>query len=68
MYKDKKIPLQVLADALGSDVVTLLLEWPSKKYDLFVSTGVPEEREYIKNVVTEGEKLYVIDCTYSREL
>jgi len=68
VYDEKKIPLQILSDALGTDVVSLLLDWPYKQYDLFVCSGVHEERESIKDLITEGEKPYVIDLSCLVEL
>lgn len=68
VYDDKKLPLQVLADALGSDVVTLLLEWPYKQFDLFVGAGIYEEREKFKGLINEGGKSYVIDLSCLVEL
>ncbi len=68
VYEEKKLPLQMLSDALGADVVTLLLEWPYKKYDLFISTGFHEERERIKEQIAHDDKSYVIDLTALIEL
>ncbi|SDH96967.1 toll/interleukin-1 receptor domain-containing protein [Nitrosomonas sp. Nm132] len=65
---EKKFPLQIIADAIGVDIVTLLLEWPFKHFDLFVSTGVSEELENCKKVIEKGEKSYVIDITGLIEL
>ena len=63
VYEEKKLPLQMLAKALGTDIVTLFLEWPYKKYDLFVSSGLHDEREVIKAQITQGNKPYVVDLT-----
>ena len=63
VYEEKKLPLQMLAKALGTDIVTLFLEWPYKKYDLFISSGLHDEREDIKAQVTQGNKPYVVDLT-----
>ncbi len=68
VYEDKKLPLQMLSDALGTDIVTLLLEWPYKKYDLFVCNGTHEEREDIKRQISLGARPYVIDLTALIEL
>lgn len=63
VYEEKKLPLQMLAKALGTDIVTLFLEWPYKKYDLFVSSGLHNEQEDIKAQITRGNKPYVVDLT-----
>ncbi len=63
VYEEKKLPLQMLAKALGTDIVTLFLEWPYKKYDLFISSGLNDEREDIKAQITQGKKPYVFDLT-----
>lgn len=68
VYEEKILPLQMLSNALGTDVVTLLLEWPYKKYDLFISTGIHEEREGIKGQITHDNKPYVVDLTALIEL
>jgi len=68
VYEEKKLPLQMLCKALGTDVVTLLLEWPYKKHDLFVSSGTHEEREDIKNQITNADKPYVVDLSCLIEL
>lgn len=68
VYDEKKLPLQMLSKALGTDVVTLYLEWPYKKYDLFVSSGLHDEREGIKAQITQGNKPYVVDLTALIEL
>ncbi|MFK5891779.1 MAG: tetratricopeptide repeat protein [Pseudomonadota bacterium] len=68
IYEEKKLPFQMLSKALGTDIVTLLLEWPYKKYDMLVSTGVHEEREKIKNEITTGDKSYVVDLSCLIEL
>ena len=68
VYEEKKLPLQMLAKALGTDIVTLFLEWPYKRYDLYVSSGLHEELEYIKSQITHGNKPYVVDLTALIEL
>jgi len=63
VYRDKKLPLPMLAEALGTDLVTLLLEWPSKKYDLFVSSGNHEERDEIKELILKDDNPFVVDLS-----
>lgn len=68
VYGEKAIPLQILSDALGTDIVTLLLEWPYKEYDLFIARGTNEEREAIKGLITRSDKPYVVDLSCLVEL
>lgn len=68
IYEEKKLPLQMLAEALGTDIVTLLLEWPYKKHDLYVSSGTHEERKEIKDQITNADKPYVVDLSCLIEL
>ena len=68
VYSEKRLPLQIMADALGTDIVALLLEWPYKQFDLFVSPGAHEERENLKELINEGGKSYVLDLSCLVEL
>ncbi|WP_083925131.1 GreA/GreB family elongation factor [Thioalkalivibrio sp. ALJ15] len=68
IYADKKLPLQMLAKALGTDIVSLFLEWPYIKYDLFVSSGLRDERDGIKEQIERRDKAYVVDITALVEL
>lgn len=38
-YKERKFPICHLADALGTDIVSLLFEWPYRHAEMFVSRG-----------------------------
>jgi len=68
VYKEKKLPLEMLSKTLGTDIVALLLGWPYKEYDLFVSAGVHEEREKTKHEVSVNDKPFVVDLTFLIEL
>lgn len=68
VYGEKKIPLQMLSKALGTDIVTLFLEWPCNKHDLFVTSGIHEEREKIKDQIINSDKPYVVDLSCLIEL
>ncbi len=68
VYEESKLPVQMLSDALGTDIVTLILEWPYRKYNYFVCTGTHEEREKIKYQITQGSSLFVLDLTTLIEL
>lgn len=67
-YEKNKVPLQIIANALGIDIITLLLQWPYDQYDLFVGTGIHEEMEKVKELINKGGKPYVIDITGIVEL
>lgn len=68
VYKKNKVPLQIIVNALGIDIVTLLLQWPYEQYDLFVSNGIHDEKEKIKELINQSGKPYVIDITGLIEL
>lgn len=68
VYKETRAPLHILADALGTDVITLMLEWPYKKFDLFVSSGVTGDRENLVNQINAGNNEFVIDLSALVEL
>lgn len=68
IYKGKHIPLQTLADLIGTDLITLILEWPYSQYDLFVANGTHEERENSINIINNNEKPYILDLSALIEL
>lgn len=68
VYDERKMPLQLLSNALSIDIVTLFLEWPYHKHDLFISTGVHDEREQVKDAITRSDRPYVIDLPCLIEL
>ncbi|MBZ0091723.1 MAG: tetratricopeptide repeat protein, partial [Sulfuricellaceae bacterium] len=60
-YEQHRFPISMLAKALGSDPVTLLLEWPFKEATLFVGIGTHEERDAAAMVLRQGGRRYVLD-------
>jgi len=68
VYDKYKIPLQMLASSLGTDIVSLLLEWPFKEFNLFVSSGLHDERERLKEIIEDDKITYVLDITAITEL
>ena len=67
-YKKNRLPLCVLARLVGTDAVSLLLEWPFEQYDLFVGIGTEEERERSRSFIESSKKRYVLDLTAIAEL
>lgn len=67
-YKQQPVPISILADALGSDPVTLLLEWPYKVSKLFVCIGSYAERQQCKEILKKDKLRYVLDLSTLVEL
>lgn len=67
-YKERKFPICHLAGALGTDVVSLLFEWPYQHAEMFVSRGAIEERELEREVLRKGGARYVLDLLTLTEL
>lgn len=67
-YEERRFPVCRLSEALGTDPVTLLLEWPYKHAELFVSLGTVEEREYGREVLRKGDIRCVLDLMTLTEL
>ncbi|SDR10798.1 hypothetical protein [Pseudoxanthomonas sp. CF125] len=67
-YKKNKIPLSLLAKWIGTDLITLMLEWPYSQFDMFVSTGTQAERDEAIRVIKASDKTYVIDLATATEL
>src|SRR5690606_16104664 len=67
-YSRLRFPLATLARLVGSEPLTLMLEWPGAKASLFVSIGTQEEREQALALLAEGGKRFVIDLPTLGEL
>lgn len=67
-YKERKFPICRLAEALGTDVISLLFEWPYRHADMFVSRGTVEEREVERDVLRRAGGRYVLDLMSLAEL
>lgn len=67
-YKQHRIPIAMLAKALGSDPVTLLLEWPFREAPLFVGFGSHQERENSVKILQQQDQRYVLDLLSITEL
>lgn len=67
-YKEKRFPVCRLAEALGTDVVSLLFEWPYQHAEMFVSRGAAEERELEREVFRKDGARYVLDLLTLAEL
>jgi len=68
VYSNKKMPVCTLAEALGTDPISLLLEWPSQHTEMFVSRGTKEEREGERKALSEGNSSIVLDLISIAEL
>jgi len=67
-YRERRVPIAMLAEALDSDPVTLLAEWPRDEASLFVGIGASEEREAAINLLREKKRRYVLDLLTIAEL
>ena len=67
-YSKQPFPLSTLADRIGSDPVTLLLEWPFKHTRFYVCDGTHLEREQKKELVEKEGMRYVLDLVTLAEL
>ena len=67
-YKERRFPICRLAEALGTDVVSLLFDWPYQHAEMFVSRGTAEEREVEREVLRKGGARYVLDLLTLAEL
>ncbi|MFZ5593717.1 MAG: PIN domain-containing protein [Pseudomonadota bacterium] len=60
-YQEHRFPISVLAKAIGSDPVTLLLDWPFREATLFVGIGTHEERTAATKALRQEGRRYVLD-------
>lgn len=67
-YKKHRFPLVMLAKSLGTDPVTLILEWPYKEVPFYVGSGTHQERENSVKLIKENKAPYVLDLLTIAEL
>jgi hypothetical protein len=68
LYREKRVPIGLLAQIIGSDPVNLRWEWPSKKASLFVGIGSEDERQAaFAAIQTKGQR-FVTDIFTIAEL
>lgn len=67
-YSRHRFPLATLAKLVGTEPLTLMLDWPGSKASLFVSIGTQEEREQARALLVAGDKRFVIDLPTLGEL
>lgn len=67
-YSRLRFPLATLARLVGTEPLTLMLEWPGSKASLFVSIGTQEEREQDLALLAAGGKRFVVDLPTLGEL
>lgn len=67
-YSRLRFPLSTLARIVGTEPLSLMLEWPGSKASLFVSIGTQEEREQALDLLAAGGKSFVIDLPTLGEL
>jgi tetratricopeptide (TPR) repeat protein len=61
MYRQHPFPLCALAHMLGTEVETLLLDWPSQDTNLFVGFGTDEELQASRGALRVAGTRYVLD-------
>lgn len=67
-YVEHGLPLCSLAKMLGTDVVSLLLDWPSTTHRLFVDSGSQGERLAAVAKIDSGQSPFVMDLVTIAEL
>lgn len=67
-YTQHRFPLSTLARLVGTETLTLMLDWPSSKASLFVSLGTQEERDASLQLLEAGGRRFVIDLPTLGEL
>jgi hypothetical protein len=67
-YKQLRFPLSTLAKLVGTEPLTLMLEWPYSKASLFVSIGTQEERSAAFELLAVDGKRFVLDLPTLGEL
>jgi tetratricopeptide (TPR) repeat protein len=68
LYRDRRIPLGLLARLLGSDPITLLLDWPLKRLSLFIGLGNDDERQAAFSAIREPGQRFVMDLLTISEM
>lgn len=68
LYREKRIPIGLLAQLIGSDPVSLRLEWPSREASLFVGIGSEDERQAAFAVIQRNGQRFVTDLFTITEL
>lgn len=61
LYREQRIPIGLLAQLLGSDPITLLLEWPFREMSLFIGIGSEEERQTAFTSIRRDGQRFVTD-------
>ena len=67
-YVQLRFPLSTLAQLVGTEPLTLMLDWPSSKASLFVSIGTQEERQSALGTLQSSGKRFVLDLPTVGEL
>ncbi|HET8801315.1 MAG TPA: hypothetical protein VFN01_09035 [Marinobacter sp.] len=60
-YRTRTIPVASVASAIGTDPITLSLEWPFKEVRKIVSNGMHETRKAQIQTLVAGQSRYVIE-------
>lgn len=68
LYREKRIPIALLAQLIGSDPVSLRLEWPSREARLFVGIGSEDERQAAFAAIRRNGQRFVTDIFTIAEL
>jgi len=61
LYRERRIPIGLLAQVVGSDPITLLLEWPFKENSLFIGIGSEDERQAALATIQRNGQRFVTD-------
>lgn len=61
LYREQRIPIGLLAQLLGSDPITLFLEWPFREMSLFIGIGSEEKRQTAFASIRRDGQRFVTD-------
>jgi tetratricopeptide (TPR) repeat protein len=67
-YKQHRVPTCVLAKLIGTDPVTLQLEWPSRLASLYVGVGRAEDHKAALARIADPNQVFVMDVLTIAEL
>lgn len=67
-YREHRFPICCLAGLIGTDIVTLVLDWPYTEASFFVGIGTHEERDAAISLLEAGQRRFVLDLVAIVEL
>lgn len=68
LYRERRIPIGMLAKLVGTDPVSLRMDWPYKEFSLFVGIGSEDERQAGFTAIRKPGQRFVVDLFTVTEL